>query len=210
MKYLLAIFMLIILVAGCAPVTTTPPPSATPPATTPPVAPSTPPVTTPSAPAPVTPPPPVKVMSFASATYTDDVLGFTWQYPKNWEKAESYGNAVIKMAAPPVTPRSDSAGVFAVAETADLNQAIKDYIKASGSPITSVDIAPAKAITLADGKTPASESIANLKNIMGIDVYYYAIGFNKGGKTIVAWGYTLMGENNKALLREIVQTLAVK
>ena len=210
MKYVVAVLMLLILVVGCAPATTTLPSSTTPPSIAAPVAPPTPPVTTPSAPEPTTPPPAVKVLSFDSATYINDAIGFTWQYPKNWEKQEPYGDTVIILLSTPVSQQSTRVGVFVIAETADLSKAVQDYIKAAGFPIASTVVAPATAITLADGKTHASESIGSLKWIRtNEDTYFYAVGFNKGGKTIVAWGLTVV-ENKKALIKEIAQTLAVK
>ena len=41
-------------------------------------------------------------------------------------------------------------------------------------------------------------------------LYVYALGTDKGEKTIATIGLTIKGDANKALVREIAQTLAVK
>jgi len=108
---------------------------------------------------------------------------------------------------------SDTVLVMIIPETADFSSAARDGFKTafgSGAMITKVDATPAKATTLADGKTPAMESIVSTKIRDIVDVYCYAIGFNKGGKTIIAFGATLLGDTSKALVKEIAQTLAVK
>jgi len=67
-----------------------------------------------------------------------------------------------------------------------------------------------KAITLADGKTPAYEAILSAK-IMGMyDLWAYGIGTNKGGKTIDVDGWTLGGDAKQKILQESVKTLVVK
>ncbi len=215
MKYVVAVLMLLILIVGCAPVATTPPPTATPPVATPPVAPSTPPVTASVAPEPVTPPP-AKVLSFASATYTNDTLGFTWQYPVKWEElglrsAFTEGEFVISVISY-VDRFADYGGVAVVPETADFGQVVKAGFR-SFHPWcwlnATVFASPHKAIYLADGKTPANEAIVT-GTWEGSDNYCYAVGFSKNGKMIIAWCTTFGNDKQKDLTKEIAQTLSVK
>ncbi|MCX5996968.1 MAG: hypothetical protein NTV42_04975 [Chloroflexi bacterium] len=211
MKYVMAVLMLLVFVMGCAPVTTAPPTSAIPPTTTPPVVPSTPTTTVPLAPAAVTPPPVAKVLSFEAETYTNEALGFTWQYPKKWKKAVDLpGDTVIKRVENENIMSPDNVGVAIVPEAADFSKAVKATIEAFpkfAAFHTKIDASPSNAITLADGKTFASESIATA-NINATDIYIYTVGFNKGGKTIIAWGITIGGGNSKAMIKEIAQTLS--
>ena len=222
MKYVMAILMLLILVVGCAPSGNTATSQPQTPVTfdnkstqVPPIAaqPSdnkstqlAPETTTPPAQAPV-----AKALSFEAETYTNDAFGFTWQYPRKWVKAPLSGDVVITViSSNDMSP--DGAGVMVVPEAADFSKAVKAGYEALPKVSVwhvKVDASPSKDITLADGKTSASESIVTA-NIQGYDVYGYAVGFNKGGKTIIAWGTTLGGDNNKALVKEIAQTLAVK
>ena len=222
MKHVIAILMLLILVVGCAPSGNTGPSQPQMPVAVdnktqvPPIAvqpgdnkstPSTPSTTTPASQLPV-----AKVLSFEAETYTNEALGFTWQYPKKWIQGPISGDIVIIVFSSDTT-FPDTAGVMVVPEAADFSKAVKAGLEAMprlSASHAKVDASPSKDITLADGKTSASESIATTKLMSGYDYYGYAVGFNNGGKTIIAWGSTFGGGNNKALIKEIAQTLAIK
>jgi len=119
---------------------------------------------------------------------------------------------VIKVQ-PVLGQGSDTVLVIIIPETADFSSAAKDGFKTffgSGALIGKVDATPAKSVTLADGKTPATETTLTTKIRDIVDVNCYAIGFNKGGKTVIAFAATVKGDQSKALVKEIAQTLAVK
>jgi len=201
--------MIILLVAlilpACAPATPPAAPAATPPAAPAATPPATPAATPPAAPA-------AKALSFDSETYTNAELGITWQYPKKWIAADPYLNLVVKKLSSSVQG-SDSAAIMVVPETSDFAKTFKTEFEADpelAALKVIVALDPVKTTTLADGKTTATEVTGTAK-IMGIyDLYAYAIGFNKGGKTIIAYGATLGGKAKKDLMAEISQTLAVK
>jgi len=198
--------MLILLVSLVLPACAPAKPAA--PAATPPAAPAATPPAVPVATPPAVPAP--KALSFEPATYTNDAIGFTWQYPKTWVKTDNYNNLVVKMLAS-TAQGADNAGVIVIPESADYSKAVKEQIDSDpGLLNTKVDISPAKTITLADGKTAASEATATAK-IMGLyPLYVYSIGINKGGKTIIVFGASLGNDTKQALVKEIAQTLAVK
>ena len=206
--------MIILLVAlilpACSPAATpAATPAAKPPApavTTPPASPpTTPPAATPAAPA-------AKALSFEADTYANTELGITWQYPKKWIATDPYRNLVVKKLSSSVQG-SDSAAIMVVPETSDFAKTFKTEFEADpelAALKVIVALDPVKTTTLADGKTTAMEVTGTAK-IMGIyDLYAYAIGFNKGGKTIIAYGATLGGKAKKDLMAEMSQTLAVK
>ena len=81
-------------------------------------------------------------------------------------------------------------------------------LKAGGTKVT---VSEVKTITLADGKTSGTSGIVT-GDVMGglYKLYAPVTGFNKGGKTIIAFSYTLGTEAKQALGREIVSTLTAK
>ena len=184
------------------------------PAATPPAAPA---ATTPFAPAatiPVTPASSTaasKALSFTPETYTNDELGFTWQYPKTWIKGNLSGNYVfIRLS--DSSESADTAGIMVVPETSDFAKTLTTEFEADPGlkPYgTKVAVGPVKTTKLADGKTTAFEAIVTA-TVMGFDLYSYNVGTNKGGKTIIAFGATLGGAAKQALMEEMSKTLAVK
>jgi len=64
--------------------------------------------------------------------------------------------------------------------------------------------------TLSDGKTPATEVVLSADVYGMYQLYVYALGTDKGDKTIAAIGLTTKRDVNKTLVKEIAQTLAVK
>jgi hypothetical protein len=164
--------------------------------------------------APTTPPvaaPAATPLSFEAATYTNDANGVTMQYPKSWVKVDLAPDVIFRVAAS-TAQGADLVGVTVIPEAADFGKAMKDafdndpVLKSLG---VKMNVDSSKATTLADGKTPANEAIVSAK-IMGMDLYGYCFGINKGGKTIAVTGATLAGDKNKALMKEIAQTLAAK
>jgi pyruvate/2-oxoglutarate dehydrogenase complex dihydrolipoamide acyltransferase (E2) component len=189
--------------APAAPAATTPAaPAATIPATpaaTPPAAPAT------SAPA-------SKALSFEPVTYTNDELGFTWQYPKTWINGDLSGSYIVHKLSGTAAD-ADTAGIMVINTPSDYAAALKAEFEADPGLKqygTKVTIAAVKTTTLADGKTTATEATGTAK-IMGLyDLSAYTIGINKGGKTIIAFGATLGAGAKQALMKEMSQTLAVK
>jgi hypothetical protein len=185
-----------------APAPTTPAPVATPPAA--PAAPVVP--AAPAAPA-------AKALSFEAATYTNDELGFTWQYPKKWAKKDIYQNFIFMVVASDQAG-ADTAGIIVIPEAADFAAAVKGefdnepQLKGGG---TKVVVTAVKAIKLADGKTSGTSADVN-GDVMGglYKLYAPVVGFNKGGKTIIAFSYTLGADAKQALAKEIASTLAAK
>jgi pyruvate/2-oxoglutarate dehydrogenase complex dihydrolipoamide acyltransferase (E2) component len=185
--------------APAAPAATTP----AAPVATPPAPPATPPAASATAP---------KALSFAAVTYTNDDLGFTWQYPKTWIDGDLTGHYVVHKLSGTAAD-ADTAGIMVIDTPTDYAAALKAEFEADPGLKqygTKVDIASVKTITLADGKTTAMEATGTAK-IMGLyDLSAYTLGINKGGKTIIAFGATLGGGNKQALMKEMSQTLAVK
>ncbi len=71
-----------------------------------------------------------------------------------------------------------------------------------------IKIESSNAIKLADGKTDAMEMVGTC-DIMGTyNMWTYAIGFNKDGKTIIVTTYTFGDPTD--LLKEIVKTTVAK
>lgn len=207
--------MIVLLVSLILPACAPAKPAATPPAAPAATTPVAPVATTPAAPAatiPAAPPsstPASKALSFAPETYTNDELGFTWQYPKTWIKGDLSGNYVfIRLSDSSAT--ADTAGITVVPETSDFAKTLTTEFEADpalyGSKVT---VGPVKTTKLADGKTTASEAIVTA-TVMGFDLYAYTVGINKGGKTIIAFGATLGGGAKQALMEEMSKTLAVK
>ena len=179
-------------------------------------APATPPVAAaPPAPAPQVTPPPVveKPTSFAAATYTNDQYGFTVKYPKSWSNDTLIGDMVMRVAAQPGDLRSDAAATAVVNKPSDYGKAIKDAVDATlaASNINvKTKLESINATTLSDGKTPAMEAVLSADIFGMYELYVYAISTDKGDKTIAAIGLTINGSANKALVKEIAQTLSVK
>jgi len=195
--------------AATTPSTTTPSttqPSTTAPSTlTPPTPPPTPPGSnTPAAPAEIK-------TSFEASTYTNDELGFSIKYPKNWVKKDASGETVLSISAGE-DQTADSVSVNVIAENKNFAAAAKSIIEGSGAfkqYSAKAKVESEKATTLADGKTAASEAVFSAKIVI-YDVYLYCFGTNTGGKTIVVVTYTLKNDaKNKELIKEIAKTLTL-
>jgi hypothetical protein len=214
-KALLLVIMMVLLVSLILPACSPAKPAATAPAVPAATTPAAPEATPPAAPAaPVTPAAPAaKALSFDAATYTNTDLGFTWQYPKKWVNKDIYQNFIFMVIASDQAG-ADTAGIIVIPEAADFAAAVKGefdnepQLKGGG---TKVAVTEVKAITLADGKTKGTSAVVT-GDVMGglYKLYSPVIGFNKGGKTIIAFSYTLGNEVKQALGREIASTLAAK
>jgi hypothetical protein len=206
---------LAILATACAPAAAPAKPAATtPPASTTPTTPLTPPTPPPTPPVtPTAPATPAAIKtSFESATYTNDANGFSFQYPKSWIKGDIVNNQVFAVLASS-SQGADTASAEVWAEASDFSKSLKAAYDANPQLKNlgvTTKIESTKAITLADGKTPAYEALLSAK-IMGMyDLYAYGVGTNKGGKTLVVTGYTLGGDAKQTVIREIVKTLTLK
>ena len=209
---IMVVLLASLILPACSPAKPAAAPAA--PAATTPAAPAAPAATTPAAPAATIPAAPAaKALSFEAATYTNTDLGFTFQYPKKWASKDIYQNFIFMVVASDQSG-ADTSGVIVIPEAADFAKAVKGefddepQLKAGG---TKVAVSEVKAITLADGKTSGTSAIVT-GDVMGglYKLYAPVTGFNKGGKTIIAFSYTLGNEPKQALAREIASTLAVK
>jgi hypothetical protein len=172
----------------------------------------TPPPVPPTPPAAAAPAAPKAASWGDSSTYTDDKTGASFSYPKKWVKVDAAGDQVYAVAAS-TTQGADNASLSVVAKADDIAKAVKtsyDTNPALSSLSVKVDIVSSKAITLADGKTVATEVIIGAK-VMGIyDLWGYALATVQGDKIIFASANTFGGGNAQAVCKEIAQTLAVK
>ena len=209
-----------IVLCACATGSSNTPPPAKPASTTPA---ATPPQTTPAAPVTTptpTPTPPestpqvaLKPTSFEAATYTNDQYGFSVRYPKSWAGDKLIGDMVWRVAAQAGDLQSDAVAAAVVNKPSDYGKAIREAVDAtlaaSGINVKT-KLESVNPTTLSNGKTPAMEAVLSAE-IFGIyQLYVYALSTDKGEKTIATIGLTVKGETNKALVKEIVQTLAVK
>jgi hypothetical protein len=204
------VLVLAVVAMSCAPATPPAPPVVTPPVVTPPVV--TPPVVTePVVTPPVVAPVVEKPTSFESATYTDDANGFSFRYPKTMKVVAKlpYATAVFYAndgGAPLPTDLvfvdvrpATSVKVAGVA-------ALGDFVLAKGVS-ADVKVVSEKEVTLADGKTAATE-IALSASVMFQNKVGSCLGVIKNGKAITV----LAGieSKNADLYKEICSTLVVK
>ncbi len=151
--------------------------------------------------------------SFEAAEYNNDQYGFSLQYPKSWKNERLIGAMVMRVAAIAGDIQSDAVAAAVVDKPADYGKAIKEAVDetlaASGVPVKT-KVESIDTTTLSDGTTPATEAVLSADVYGMYQLYVYALGTDKDGKTIAAMGLTIKGEANKALIREIVRTLAVR
>jgi hypothetical protein len=213
-----AVLSLVVVLSACAPKPSAVVPPAKPvetnaqaaPAEKPPAVPS-------SAPAPVSPvaapKADAKPTSFESSTYNNDQYGFTVRYPKAWSNDALSGDMIMHVAAQAGDLQSDAAAAAVVNKPSDYGKAIKgavDAILAASNVPAKTKVESVKATTLSDGKTPATEVVLSADILGMYELYVYALGADKGDKTIAAIGLTIKGDSSKALVREIAQTLSFK
>ena len=133
-------------------------------------------------------------------------------YPKTWIKGDAVNNQVFALLAS-TAQGADSVSAYVIAKAPDFGKAVKAQFDADPQLKNlgvTVDINSSKATMLADGKTAANEAIVTAK-IMGIyDLWAYALGVDKGDKTIFVTGWTLGGQAKKDQIVEICKTLALK
>jgi hypothetical protein len=211
------VLALAIVAMACAPAAkpapATPPASSTPPAATPPATPPTPPggpTPTPTTPAPAA----GKAASWGeSNVFTSDQYGVSFQYPKSWVKAGSLSGDAIYIVLASTAQGADNANIAVIADSADVGAAVKASFEATPALAglgVKMTIDSNKKTTLADGKTVATELVMSAK-VMGIyDLYSYVLAISKGGKLIYAAGNTLGTDSQKAIVKEIAASLAVK
>jgi hypothetical protein len=161
-----------------------------------------------AAPVPAAPPAAEKKLSFEAETYTSD-LGFSFKYPKAWKKAANpYGTAVF-YANDGATPLPDLVFVD-VRPTASVKEAavaaLSDFILAKGVSATP-SVESEKAITLADGKTAATE-IVLAASVLFMSKKGIAVGAIKDGKAYVVVAGVDPGKLD--MFKEIAESLAFK
>jgi hypothetical protein len=216
-KALFLVAILVIAVAviasSCAPAA----PAATPaaPAATPAAPAATPaaPAATPAAPAAA----PAGTHSWGdSATYTNDAVGFTIQYPAKW-KQEAPDPAdtvtVFQGAQDPSNNVGDRIYVAVIPAASDLSTVAKGLLDSSPAFIkykVTSKVDSAKAFTLTSGSVTAAEEQICSAKIVIYNFYFYAISATKGDKTVNVMGGTIGGGTAKKQLMEICQTLSFK
>ena len=200
---------------GCA--TTAPPPAKPADTNTPTTPAAKPPATPPSIPSPTppasTPQVTEKPTSFEAITYDNDQYGFTVKYPKSWATDKLIGDMVMRVATQAGDLQSDAVAAAVVNKPSDYGKAIREAVDATlaaSNVNVKTKLESVKATTLSDGKTPATEAVLSADIFGMYQLYVYALGTDKGEKTIATIGLTIKGDSNKALVKEIAQTLAVK
>jgi hypothetical protein len=90
-----------------------------------------------------------------------------------------------------------------------IKEAVDETLAASGVPVKT-KVESINATTLSDGVTPATEAVLSADIYGMYQLYVYALGTDRDGKTIAAIGLTIKGDTNKALVKEIARTLTFK
>ena len=180
--------------------TTCPPPSATPPATT-------------SAPPSASAAPPTIVANPASwgesITYTNNTYGVSFMYPKTWVKLDASGDLICSVAVSNAVG-ADNAMLAVVAKTDDIAKWVKEQYDIALSPVgVKCDIVSARDVTLADGKTPATEVVVGAKIYDTVDLFGYTLVVSQGSKLLSISGTTFADSEHQALVKEIASTLAI-
>jgi uncharacterized membrane protein len=140
-----------------------------------------------------------------NAEYTNSTYGFSIKYPKDWKENPVSGKQVFAAAAAAKVP----AIIISIRNEAAFADAVNAALTESGS--TEINIAPEKAVKLADG-TPASQSVLKFKLKAGYDADALALGVQKDGKWILATLTTvyLAAPYDEAQFSEILQSLQFK
>ena len=214
-KALLVVAILVIALAviasSCAPAATTPAAPAAPAAT--PAAPAAPP-TTPSTPA-AAPAAPTGTHTWGdSATYTNDAVGFTVQYPAKWQSETAGPPTGVFQAAKDTTDQTgDRIYVDVIPAVTDLSTVGGTLLNASAAfqqyKVTAKAVSAAP-FTLTSGSVTAANAQEYSAKIVIYSFYFYAISATKGSQTVNVMGGTIGGGNAKKQLQEICQSLSFK
>ena len=214
-KALLVVAILVIALAviasSCAPAATTPAAPAAPAAT--PAAPAAPP-TTPSTPA-AAPAAPTGTHTWGdSATYTNDAVGFTVQYPAKWQSETPGDPVTVFQAAKDTTDQTgDRIYVDVIPAVTDLSTVGGTLLNASAAfqqyKVTAKAVSAAP-FTLTSGSVTAANAQEYSAKIVIYSFYFYAISATKGSQTVNVMGGTIGGGNAKKQLQEICQSLSFK
>jgi len=163
--------------------------------------------------APAANPTQAKPLSFESVTFTSEHPGFTLQYPKAWiNKDLPAGGKSVLFASASDDRAADSLSIFVVDAVDDYASTLKagiENLPAFAAENATARIKSVIPVLMADGKTEAAEIILTAK-VDTYDVWFFCYAFDEDGKTICFAGDTLGGENSKALIKEIAQTLKPK
>lgn len=147
-----------------------------------------------------------------SNIYTNEQYGFSFQYPKSWIKTDPVNDMVFYVLANG-NPGADGANASVIDQAPDFPTAVKasydndPKLKSLG---VQVKIESSRTTTLADAKTPAYETTISARIMGKYDFFGYALGTNANGKAIFIKGNTLRGATNRALVKEIAQTLTLQ
>jgi hypothetical protein len=205
------ILLLVSLPLACTPAqttTSTPPPTSPPPSATNSTV-----VGTPSqqdtAPAVPAQTPVEKPTSFEAVTYTNDSIGFSVKYPKNWTLNDNRGTQVLYESANN-RPAEDMLWVHVLPATADMTVIVRGLLDKAYAISTTV--VSNKLVTLSDGKTEAREIILAgvLQTTSQSGRYICCLGTIHNGKTILVIASTASINGNNSLIEEIAHTLTVK
>jgi hypothetical protein len=203
------VIALAVIASSCAPAA----PAATPaaPAATPAAPAATPVAPAPAAPA-ATPAAPATHTWGDSATYTNDTVGFTIQYPSKWIIIPPTGGDVFTAAAGS-GGTDDTIHVTVIPAVTDFGQAAKGILDSSAAFVqykVKSNLDSSGPITLASGSVTNANQAALSAKIIVYQFYFYAVGATKGANTVGVLGQTIGGGNAKKQIQEICQSLSFK
>ncbi len=205
------VIALAVIASSCAPAA----PAATPaaPAATPAAPAPAAPAATPAAPA-AAPAAPAGTHTWGdSATYTNDAVGFTVQYPAKWKtETPTAPTSVAQVSPDPSNATGDRIYVDVIPAASDLNAVAANLLNTSAAfqqyKVTAKTTSTAP-FTLAGSVTSAVAS-ENTAKIVIYNFYFYAISATKGDKTVNVMGQTIGGGTAKKQIQEICQSLSFK
>ena len=149
-----------------------------------------------------------------SATYTNDAVGFTVQYPATWQ-VETPGAAttVIQAAVDPSNAIGDRLYIDVIPAATDLGTVAKSLLDASATfqnYIVKATVISSDPFSLTSGSVTSATATVCSAKIVIYNFYYYAISATKGGQTVNVMGATIGGGSAKEQIQEICQTLSFK
>jgi hypothetical protein len=150
-----------------------------------------------------------KPTSFEAVTYTNDNIGFSVKYPKNWTVNEIQGTQVLYVSANN-KPTLDFLWVNVFPAVPDFAVAVQGLLDKQYH--MNATVVSNKLVTLSDGKTEAREIILTgvLQTTSQSERYICCLGTNYNGKTILVIASTSNVDGHNALVEEIANTLALK
>jgi FlaG/FlaF family flagellin (archaellin) len=149
-----------------------------------------------------------------SATYTNDAVGFTVQYPAKWQSETPGDPVTVFQAAKDTTDQTgDRIYVDVIPAVTDLSTVGGTLLNASAAfqqyKVTAKAVSAAP-FTLTSGSVTAANAQEYSAKIVIYNFYFYAISATKGSQTVNVMGGTIGGGNAKKQLQEICQSLSFK